>query len=174
MEKTVIIPSNMRVVFTASVPFSIGEVLDGISFWFANRRQVTVQPALHEREFVLSYEQEPSEYWEKGTQHEAVDNTPVDVPLSKRGSPTLQQQIRELIARELSTRAKQDGFETLAEADDFDIGEQELDDLLTAYEFKPMQDEGPLEVIDPETPAPSPVDKPEASTTQSKPAAPAT
>lgn len=58
---------------------------------------------------------------EKG--HEIPDPIPAAIPLQWQRPPTLQEQIKSMIRREMSQAAAQDGLETFEEADDFDVGD---------------------------------------------------
>lgn len=54
--------------------------------------------------------------------HEVLDPTPMAPPVGFRPAPSLSDQIREMVRSErLAREAAEAGFETFAEADDFDI-----------------------------------------------------
>lgn len=55
--------------------------------------------------------------------HEIPDPIPVEVPIQWRRPPTLQEQIKAFVRRELSMQAAEEGHETFEEADDFDVGD---------------------------------------------------
>lgn len=55
--------------------------------------------------------------------HEVLDSTPMARPIHFRPPPSLQDQIKAMVRRELSDRAASLGAETFEEADDFDIGD---------------------------------------------------
>lgn len=74
---------------------------------------------------------------------ELNDQTPLEVPLGRRNKdPYHVDNITALIRREISAAAKDLGFETLEEADDFDIADEE--DPLSQYEMSEMQEEEPI------------------------------
>lgn len=162
MERNLFVPMDSKVVLSSVGRFVVYAEADGIRVFLGPRsdqRSFRVGPYPYDQELGIISEEEVQEVWSAGGIREKLDTEPVAVPLQKRGSPQLRDMIRELIARELSTRARQDGFETLAEADDFEIEEDELEGFLTAYEFKPMQEEGSVDLGDLDSSAPSsPVD----------------
>lgn len=113
---------------------------------------------------------------------ENPDPTPLEPPLGFVKSQPIHLQIRDLIQRELSMRAEAAGFETLEDADDFDIDDDV--DPTTPYEehFLPsgLPQPAPEAVVAAEaaavggagaSPAPSPTAPPEPS--QAPPAPPA-
>lgn len=55
--------------------------------------------------------------------YEDPDPTPVAVPLRYKRPPTLQEQIQRLIRSEAYSRRMDEGYESLEEADDFDVGD---------------------------------------------------
>lgn len=59
--------------------------------------------------------------------HEILDPTPVEMPLQWSRPPTLQEQIKAFVRRELSEQAAAAGAETFDEADDFDIEDDPID-----------------------------------------------
>lgn len=61
--------------------------------------------------------------------HEILDPTPVEMPMQWKRPPTLQEQIKAFVRRELSEQAAAAGAETFEEADDFDIEDDPLDPL---------------------------------------------
>lgn len=78
-------------------------------------------------------------YNERG--EELPDDTPVEMPLKFKRPPTLQEQIKSMVRRELSDVASQQGFESFEEADDFDVDDgEELPP--SNYEFKDMPADG--------------------------------
>lgn len=60
----------------------------------------------------------------KATEFEPVDNTPVEMPTRLRLPQTRVDQMRSFIRSELSRQSQAEGFETIEEADDFDVGEE--------------------------------------------------
>lgn len=59
--------------------------------------------------------------------HEVLDQTPLEMPMQWHRPPTLEEQIKSFVRRELSMRADQAGQETFQEADDFDIDDDPID-----------------------------------------------
>lgn len=101
--------------------------------------------------------------------HEIPDPTPVAAAIGHRPGPTLREQIRDMIQSEkLRMEAEAAGFESLEEADDFDVGEDydpespyELDrDLPTIAELNRRKKEA--ETAE-EPPPPKPKKKPVAA-----------
>lgn len=64
-------------------------------------------------------------YNERG--HEILDPTPVEMPVRFHRPPTLQEQIKAFVQRELSTVAEAQGVETFEDADDFDVPDDPID-----------------------------------------------
>lgn len=69
---------------------------------------------------------------------EKPDPTPIAPPVGYIRQPTMVDRMRELVRRELSSQAADQGFETFEEADDFEIGDDY--DPRSPYEeiFEPM------------------------------------
>lgn len=68
---------------------------------------------------------------------EIPDPIPVEVPIQWRRPPTIQEQIKQMVRRELSQSAAAQGLETFEDADDFDIPDDPPDPLSeweTTYE----------------------------------------
>lgn len=92
---------------------------------------------------------------EKG--HEIPDPTPMEPAIGHRPGPTLREQIRAMVL-EASREAESAGYESLEEADDFDVGDDyepespyELDaDLPAVAELKRRKEEA--EKVAPATP----------------------
>lgn len=59
--------------------------------------------------------------------HEVPDPTPVAVPAHFKRPPTLAEQVQRLVRRYSEEQAEKDGFETLEESEDFDIGDDPED-----------------------------------------------
>lgn len=70
--------------------------------------------------------------------YEIPDNTPVELPTRLRLPPNRIYQMRQLVRAELSRAAAEQGHETFAEADDFDLPDGE--EWLSPYEetFEPQ------------------------------------
>jgi len=69
----------------------------------------------------------------KGT--ETLDTTPVATPVKFHRPPTLQEQIQRYTRNHLNKIALQEGKETFEEANDFDVGEDELPPTPHEIEF---------------------------------------
>lgn len=54
---------------------------------------------------------------------ESLDDTPVSVPVKFNRPPSLHEQIKSLIRREVSQTAVNSGMESFEEADDFEVGD---------------------------------------------------
>lgn len=65
--------------------------------------------------------------------HEVLDDTPVAIPLRFSRPETLAEQVRSLLYGELSRFADSQGYETMEEADDFDVGDDF--DPASPYEY---------------------------------------
>lgn len=103
---------------------------------------------------------------------ELLDPTPVEVPIgmSKR-VPSLHDDMKRYIREEISRQAGDAGFETLEEADDFDVGEEV--DPVSRYELSEMQEEAIWPEDPPDKPAAKPADTPpEAPPADPPPATP--
>jgi len=70
---------------------------------------------------------------------EILDPTPVAIPAGFGRPESLHETIRRLVASEISTRAADRGEESFDEANDFDVGDDDLP--LTQYELTEMQEE---------------------------------
>lgn len=81
----------------------------------------------------------------QGSSKEHLDPTPIAPPVGYRKSPSLREQIREMVRSErLAQELAASGYETFEEADDFDVDDDE--DPNSPYEVH----------FDPPTPAPEP------------------
>lgn len=58
---------------------------------------------------------------------EKLDNTPVAIPVRFRTPPTPFEQARQMLRADLSALARDQGFETFDEANDFDIDDDPVD-----------------------------------------------
>lgn len=74
---------------------------------------------------------------------EVLDTTPVAIPVRFSRAETIVEQVRRLVAGELSGAATLAGFESFDEADDFDVGDDyepssryELDDGQAEYDLR--------------------------------------
>lgn len=84
-------------------------------------------------------------YNERG--HEILDPTPVEMPVRFQRPPTLQEQIKAFVKRELSEAAEAQGVETFEEADDFDIEDDPIDPT-TPWELNYEQERASREMPD--------------------------
>lgn len=68
------------------------------------------------------------------------DPTPVEVPIRFRGlTDNLRDQVRRLVAEEMSRQAVAAGAESFDEADDFNVSDE--DEYISPYELTEMQEE---------------------------------
>jgi len=78
------------------------------------------------------------EFVERSDGKERLDKTPVAVPV-RQAPPTLSEQVRALVAQELSFQAHQQGLETFEEANDFEVDDD--DEWTSPYEFFEMEED---------------------------------
>lgn len=84
------------------------------------------------RDAVRAFQQK---YNERG--EEMPDPTPVEVPLGFRKPPTLHEQIKMFIRTEEFRRAAaREGVENFEEANDFELGDEEFDEVPTVHEMQ--------------------------------------
>lgn len=76
-------------------------------------------------------------YNERG--EELPDDTPIDLPLKFKRPPSLQEQIKSMVQRELSQVAAEQGFESFEESDDFDVDDE--NEIRSVHELTPMQED---------------------------------
>lgn len=76
---------------------------------------------------------------------EIPDDTPVAVPLRFRGGRERIDMIKQAIREVLSDQAAASGHETFAEADDFNVPEDDGDLPITQYEVHQMQEDASFE-----------------------------
>lgn len=97
---------------------------------------------------------------EKSDGKEYLDRTPVAIPVNA-GPPSLREQVRELVAQEISRAAEQQGWESFREANDFEVDEDGDSHWVSPFEVLEMDDdylsdgedespETPLEGLPPE------------------------
>lgn len=143
-EKSLKLPAKQELAIKADGQFFVYVGSGGLGMFAgpanANARQLRIRAANEDRDITIRHADTTTIGYESHHVNisETLDDMPVETPAKHRGSKSLQQQIRELISRELHTRAKDDGYESLAEAEDFSIDPSELDDMLTPFEFRPM------------------------------------
>lgn len=144
MEKTnVVVPAGHAVAILATAPTLAYRVVDGIAVYLRQFEKRARVPPL-DMEWELELESEGKVNYRLVDQRgfERVDPNPVEIPAELRATPSLRDQVVELVARYLGARAQDDGYETLEEANDFDI-DGEVDDIATEAErsflavFKP-------------------------------------
>lgn len=71
---------------------------------------------------------------------------PVELPIGLKRPPTMNERVKELVFRELSRQAQQEGLESLEEANNFDIDEPDGSQLpMSQYEMKDVREEVPVE-----------------------------
>lgn len=80
-------------------------------------------------------------YNERG--EEIPDTTPVEIPVGFGAPETTEEMIRRMIHGVLSDDARSRGAETFEEANDFDIPDEEWEDLTTQHEILSMGEEFP-------------------------------
>lgn len=74
-------------------------------------------------------------YNEQG--EELPDSTPVAVPVGFQRPPTIHEQIRMFVrSEEFNRRAQAAGVETWEEANDFEVGDEEFDEVPTLHEMQ--------------------------------------
>lgn len=74
--------------------------------------------------------------------YEKVDPTPVEVPAFYRKPPTIKEELQRYVRYEISAQAKEEGFETFEEFEDFGPEwEPEDDDWYSNYEFTELDEE---------------------------------
>lgn len=75
---------------------------------------------------------------------ELPDPTPIEIPVGRMRPESLTDIVRRLVVEGLSVQASKDGFETVDEANDFDIPDEDPEVRLTAgQEFALLQEEYP-------------------------------
>lgn len=74
---------------------------------------------------------------------ELPDDTPLEVPSGMRRPLTLQEQIQNAVRGALSAAAARQESETFDEANDFEVEDEEWEDMITAHEFRDMTVEIP-------------------------------
>lgn len=167
-EKLISLPAKQELHVKADGQFSVYVGSGGIGMFVgpvnANARRLRIPAAREERDVTIRHGDQTTVYYESHHVNitEDLDDTPVEAPSKHRGSRSLQEQIRELVARELFVRARDDGVESLAEAEDFKLDPSELDDMLTPYEFRPMVEEAPEETPERPQGPPEPEVRPQA------------
>lgn len=137
METTVVLPAGFELKGLSPAIISAYVVVDGLGVLLARfPRLVHIKPHAEEREILFRSDHDAS-----FTEFDMVDRrglevpdpNPMEVPLRLKAAPSMRDQIVEQISRYLSARAQDEGYESLEEAMDFDLG-AELDDLQTRAE----------------------------------------
>lgn len=88
----------------------------------------------------------PKEFDHRG--FEIPDNTPVEIPLDFSRALTMEERIMNAVQQEMSRLAEQQGFETIEESEDFDIGDEDDYPFASEYEFDEMDEEMTQEEFD--------------------------
>lgn len=70
---------------------------------------------------------------------ELPDDTPIELPVKFKRPPSLQEQIQQMVRRELSEVAQSQGFESFEESDDFEVDDD--NDIRSVHELTPMQED---------------------------------
>ena len=74
---------------------------------------------------------------------ELPDDTPLEIPAGMRRPLTLQEQIQQAVRGALSASAGRHEAETFEEANDFDVDDDEFEDVMTQHEYRDMKSEIP-------------------------------
>lgn len=135
MDTNIVVPAGFGVHGFVSDPVNVYDMASGLGVLIGSfPKVVNVKPSTVERELLFRSEVEFQNFELKDLRGlEVVDPTPVELPLRLAAAPSLRDQVVEQISRYLSARAKDEGFESLEEAMDFDL-DAELDDLQTLAE----------------------------------------
>lgn len=172
METNVVVPAGHTLDGVGSGPVHVYDMSDGLGVLLGIYPSIVkVRSADHERELMFRSDVLFQNFVLKDVRgFEEVDPTPVEIPVRLATAPSMRDQVVEQISRYLFARAKDEGFESLEEAMDFDV-EGEVDELQTRAEtsfiasFMPHQgraansvlkrDEKPVEKpVKPEVPKP--------------------
>lgn len=140
-----------RAVIRSDQPFTVFDGGSIIGPDSSTARRFAVGAAKEGRTFVVSHGKTAvvDVKKEKVTPpFEMLNFDPIEVPLNMYRPKTLQDMVRDLVREHVSQEANQLGMETFTEADDFDVGEDE--DSLSPYELEEMQEEVPLQDLEPE------------------------
>lgn len=94
---------------------------------------------------------------------EIPDPNPMEMPVNFKRPLTIQEQIRQLIRVEASAVARNSGYETFEEADDFEVGDEP--EVYSPYELADEQADAKIRDFIEENPAaPKPAKQPPAGT----------
>lgn len=151
-ETVQMVAAQEKGIFVVNSDFTVWLDVDGLQVLLgpkqADDRTFKIHSARVARRFVFKHKEHGKVFFDKQTLPspvEVLDPTPVEVPIRHRGPTPLREQIKELLQRELYVRAVNEGYETEAESDDFDVSDEDLDDMLSPYELRPMQEEALLD-----------------------------
>lgn len=134
METNIIVPAGHAVAILSTTPTVAHRVVDGISVYLNQfHKRAKIAPLDHEWELLLESQEEPQYRLINQTGYENIDTRPVEIPLDLRTTPSLRDQVIEQVARYMTARAVDEGYESLEEAHDFDM-QGEIDDLATEAE----------------------------------------
>lgn len=134
MEQNIIVPAMHSVVIFSQAPTAASRVVDGVVVHLKDfqRRQI-VKPLAEDWELHLVSSGDFTWRLVNQAGFENIDTTPAEVPMDLRATPSMRDQVVELVSRYIAARAQDDGYETLEEALDFDMA-GEIDDLATEAE----------------------------------------
>lgn len=136
MEQVIEVPALHELEVRTVYPFTLWEDIDGVAVRLKGPLTSLVVPVLDaDRLFVVKTEKDevPAYYITDKRGFEMPDQTPAEIPLQVRAQPALRDTIIEELGRYMSARARDEGLETIEEANDFDM-EGELDDIATEAE----------------------------------------
>lgn len=94
---------------------------------------------------------------------EVLDATPIEKPVGWERPESLQDQLRRIVAQQLSAQMVERGEESWEEFNDFDVEDDDYDDPLSGYEVREL--EGERDDV--------PLDPPPATGSAAEPVAPA-
>lgn len=140
MDTNIVVPAGYGVHGFVSDPVNVYDMASGLGVLIGSfPKVVNVKPSTVERELLFRSEVEFQNFELKDLRGlEVVDPRPIEVPLRLAAAPSMREQVVEQISRYLSARAKDEGFESLEEAMDFDIT-GEVDELQTRAEASFIQ-----------------------------------
>lgn len=158
MELVINVPRMHQLQIKSAGYFEVWDEVDGIAYRVAGpQSDYTALVVDFDRELVLKWQDddaEPATYLADKSGLEFPDPSPVEVPLMLKAQPSMRTQIIEELGRYLSARAMDEGYESLEEANDFDL-DAEIDDMATeaeeAFRAAFRISEGGLAPVVPET-----------------------
>lgn len=140
METNVVVPAGFGVHAFVSDLVRVYDMESGIGVLIGSFPSVVnVKPSVVERELMFRSDVEFKDFELRDLRGlEMLDTTPLEIPLRLAAAPSMRDQVVEQISRYLSARAKDEGFESLEEAMDFDVT-GEVDELQTRAEASFIQ-----------------------------------